>query len=97
MTGIYKKGGMMVTRKIADELVMVPIRHNVGDLAHIYTLNNVASRIWELLDSNSTVDDIVTTLIKEYDVDPQQAVSDVVGFLDQMRYIGAVTYKNQGG
>ena len=45
----FKKDPNMVSRKIADEVILVPIRQNVGDLESIYTLNEVATRIWELM------------------------------------------------
>ena len=40
----------IVDRNIAGEVILVPIRNNVGDLESIYTLNETAARIWELLD-----------------------------------------------
>jgi len=45
---IYQKATNMVSHKIADEFILVPIRQNVGDLESIYTLNETAARIWEL-------------------------------------------------
>ena len=46
----FQKDPNIVSRKIADEVILVPIRHNVGDLESIYTLNEVGARIWELVD-----------------------------------------------
>jgi len=38
MKSRYEKDSMMVARKIDNELILVPIRQNVGDLQCIYTL-----------------------------------------------------------
>ena len=43
----FVKDPNIVSRKIAGEVILVPIRKNVGDLESIYTLNEVAARIWE--------------------------------------------------
>lgn len=97
MRGSYEKDPMMVAREIENEFVLVPIRQNVGDLEYMYTLNGVGSRIWELLDGGTTVEDIVSVLIQEYDVEVPQAEADVIEFLDQMKDIGAVVERVERG
>ena len=47
----YAKAPEFVSRRIADEMLLLPIRQNLGDLESIYTLNEVAARVWELLGS----------------------------------------------
>ncbi len=86
----YHKDSSMVARKVADELILVPIRQNVGDLQSIYTINEVGARIWELLDSEKNVSDIVKAIIEEYDVEHSTAEADVVEFLAQMESIEAI-------
>lgn len=65
---VYKKNDSFVFRKIADEYILVPIRQNVGDLESIYTLNEVAARIWELIDGKMKVEGIKEKLIEEFEV-----------------------------
>ena len=97
MTGHYKKDSLMVARKIGNELILVPIRQNVGDLQYFYTLNDVASRIWELLNGGTTVEEMVSALTREYEVKPQQAKADVVDLLAQLEEIGAIVERPEGG
>jgi hypothetical protein len=92
----YKKDDMMVSRKIADEMILVPIKHNVGDLAYMFTLNDVASRIWELIDGGKNLEEIVSVLTQEYEVEAHQAEADVLEFLAQMKDIGAIVEKAEG-
>jgi len=96
MSRYYEKDEMMVARKIADELILVPIRNNIGDLAYMYTLNDVASRIWELLNGGTTLDDITGALTREYDIDASQLETDILEFLSQMKEIGAVVEREKG-
>ena len=58
-TGTYIKSGEFVTRAIAGETIVVPIKAGVGDLDSIYTLNEVGATIWGLIDGTTTVDGIV--------------------------------------
>ncbi len=97
MKTYYEKDPAMVAREIAGELILVPIRQNVSDLRCMYTLNTVASRIWQLIEDHVTAKDIVSVLTKEYEVEAPQAEADVLDFLSQMKSIGAVVEKNGRG
>lgn len=60
-TTIYAKNSNIVARKIVGEMVLVPISQKVGDLASIYTLNEVGACIWELVDGMVTVEQLKTS------------------------------------
>jgi hypothetical protein len=90
-TRIYAKDSNMVARKIAGEMVLVPIRQNVGDLASIYNLNEVGARIWELVDGKATAGQIKDRIVEEYEVTPEQAEADLMEFLNQLEQIKAVS------
>lgn len=87
---IYKKSDSIVSRKIADEFVLVPIRRNVGDLESIYTLNEVAARIWELIDGKRKIGEIKNTIIEEFEVAPEKAQQDISEFLQRLEAIKAI-------
>ncbi|MFH1674133.1 MAG: PqqD family protein [Pseudomonadota bacterium] len=88
---IYTKSDSIVSRKIADEVILVPIRQDVGDLESIYTLNEVAARIWELLDGKSTVKEISDVIVSEYEAPPVEVEKDIVGCLSELESVKAVT------
>jgi hypothetical protein len=80
-----------VTRRIAQETLVVPVAGGVGDLDAIYTLNEVAARIWSALETPTTVDDIVAAVCREFDVAADRAEGDVLDFLDKLESAGLVT------
>jgi hypothetical protein len=86
----YAKDPSMVFRKIADECLLVPIRQNVADLESIYVLNEVAGRIWELIDGQKRLREIRDIIVSEFEVGPQEAETDMVEFLKQLQEIGGV-------
>jgi diacylglycerol kinase len=93
MKTYYEKNNMMVSRKIANEFILVPIKDNVGDIEYMFTLNSVGGRIWELLNGHTTIEQVVNVLTEEYEVNAQQAEADTLEFLSQMEEIGAVVKK----
>jgi len=87
---VYKKSDSIVFRKIADEFILVPIRQNVGDLESISTLNEVAARIWELIDGKMMVREIKDKIVEEFEVTPKQAEKDLIEYLQQLKGIEAI-------
>lgn len=86
----FVKDPSMVFRKIADECLLVPIRHQVADLNYIFVLNPVAGRIWELIDGQRRVCDIREQLLAEYDADPKEVEQDLAEFLAQLSEIESI-------
>ena len=84
------RDGEFVTRQIAGETLVIPVAGQVGDLDAIYTLNEVASTIWEAIDGPTAVSQIVVTLGREYDVTPDEAQTDVLEFLDTLAAKGLI-------
>jgi hypothetical protein len=74
----------LVTRRIGDETILVPVSSRVGDLDSIYTLSEVGSRIWSLLASPVTLAQISAMLCTEYEVSPEVANADAVAFIDAL-------------
>ncbi|MCZ2844961.1 MAG: PqqD family protein [Candidatus Bathyarchaeota archaeon] len=87
---VYKKSDSIVSRKIADEFILVPIKQNVGDLESISTLNELAARIWELIDGKKKVREIKDKIVEEFEVTPQQAEKDLIEYLKQLKKISAI-------
>ncbi len=85
---IQEKG--VVTRQIAGETVWVPIKSGAADLDFIYTSNDTGTTIGECLDGEKTVDQIVETVFREYDVPAEAATQDVMDFLSALEAAGLV-------
>ena len=49
-----------------------------------FSLEGVAQRVWELLQSSTTANVIVDTIVDEYDVDTATCERDVRAFLDDL-------------
>lgn len=87
---LFKKSEDIVCRKIGEDMILVPITNNVGDMESIYTLNTVGARIWELIDGNNSAGDIGKIICSEFEVTDTQIQSDLIEFLDSMEKIKAI-------
>ena len=86
----YQKSSAIVSRNIADECILVPIRNNAGDLESIYTLNEAGARIWQLIDGQRSLCDIKKIIVEEFEVDPQQAEEDLLELTNNLLSIKAI-------
>ena len=87
MTGlksILSHSSSIVTRKTGNEYILVPITNNIADMNSVYTLNETGAFIWEQIDGKRSVEEIIVALTTEYDIDKQNAESDVFSFIENM-------------
>jgi hypothetical protein len=84
LKSILSQSASVVTRKTGNEYVLVPITNNIADMNSVYTLNETGAFIWEQIDGKRSVEDIIIELVNEYDIDKQNAESDVFTFIENM-------------
>ncbi|HBQ84072.1 MAG: hypothetical protein A2X03_09855 [Bacteroidetes bacterium GWA2_40_15] len=87
MTGlksVISHSPSVVTRKTGSEYVLVPIANNIADMNSVFTLNETGAFIWEQIDGKRNVEEIITELTKEYDIDITTAAADVMAFIEKM-------------
>ena len=86
----FTKENDLVTRDVAGEEIIVPIKGHVGDLEGVFTLNEVGATIWRLIDGQTTVGELMDAVRNEYDVDAAEAEKDVVDFLHSLEDAGLI-------
>lgn len=94
---VFRRNDSLVTRDLAGEKVIIPVRGKVGDLGSIYTLNSVGSDVWNLIDGRRAVGEIVTRLQDEYEVDPQALSADIQRLLGEMQQEGLIVNETTTG
>lgn len=87
---IYTRTRSVVSRVVAGETLIVPVRGKVGDLASIYSFNGTGTLIWQLLDKPRTLSELIDAVEHEYAVAHEKAQSDVKQFLKDMLSVDLV-------
>jgi hypothetical protein len=75
----------IVFNEMDGETIMMSIENG-----EYYGINSIGSRIWTLLESPKAVSEICDTLLRDYDVTPEQCAQDVLHFLNKMAEKGVV-------
>jgi len=81
---LFVRTKSVVSRTVAGETLIVPIRGKVGDLASIYSFNEVGSLIWNLLQTPQHLSELVGAVEKTYEVRVERAEQDVIQFLGDL-------------
>lgn len=74
-----------VLREIAGEYILIPVGAAASERTGLYVLSDVAKRIWELIPEVDSVDEIVATLLEEYDIDRETLMTDAKHFLEDLK------------
>ncbi len=90
MTVRYARNPDFVFRKIADEVILVPVRATGTPMGSVYTLNEVGAAIWNLLDGQNSVQDVRDRIVEQFEVTPDDAEADVKEFLARLETARAV-------
>jgi hypothetical protein len=86
----YQRSAGVAQRKIADEILLVPIRTSPKEKFGLYNLNRTASFLWELLEQKSTQSELVIALQKQFAVSLEQAKADVEEFCRDLLALGFI-------
>jgi hypothetical protein len=87
---VFVRSQAVVSRRIAGETLIVPVRGKVGDLASIYSFNQTGSLIWQSLESPKSASELTSIVEQEYAVGHEQAERDVKQFLHDMLTVDLV-------
>src|SRR5215471_17904314 len=90
-TGIFRRSSAVVSRQIAGETLVVPIRGKVGDLASIYSFNETGSTLWIALENPKSLDTLTHLLCQTYDVTWDAAERDATAFVTEMGAAGLLS------
>lgn len=76
----WRKDERLITRKIADETLLVPLINSMESEDAIYALNEVGAYIWALVDGERSLTQISLSLSKEFNISLEEANRDVYEF-----------------
>jgi|GEM_PF-6882284 hypothetical protein len=82
----------VVTRNVAGELVIVPVKAGAAELDSLFTLNQVATFVWQYLVENGGAEEsaIVEALLENFETDKDTAERDLRQFSDELKTAGLI-------
>jgi hypothetical protein len=85
-----KRAPRVVSRRIDEEAVLMPVRTSVTQPVMVHALNPVAAFIWERLDGTRDERGLVDAVVAEFAVSPEVATEDVKAFVGELERAGLV-------
>lgn len=81
----YIRNSKTISGRLHDEMVMMDLEQG-----KYFSLNPVATRIWELLEFPVTAEGLCVQLTGEYEVGQEDCLKEVTEYLDEMLRLGLV-------
>ena len=75
----------LVCAEMDGDLVMMSIENG-----EYYGIGGVGTRIWELLDQPTTIQQLVETIKSEFDIEEDQCRDDVLSFSEKLFELGLI-------
>lgn len=88
LTDIFEKNGRIPWHPVEEQAVLLD-----QDEGELFRLTPVGAAIWEVLDGQRTVLDVIASVQEVFDVSPATAKKDVISFLKQLRRYGLIEPK----
>ena len=85
-----KRNPDFLLRRVADAVVVVPVGAATTKFPGMITLNETGAYIWELLETEQTVDSLTDAIAERYEVSLEQAKKDVEAFVFRLIPTGAI-------
>ena len=81
---IFRRRQELVTREIAGEVILVPVRGKLAQLRQIFVLSEVGAFIWRRIDGRRDLGSVRDGIVESFDVAAEEAEADL------REYVGAL-------
>ena len=72
-------------RSVGESYVVIPVGENSADFSNVITLNHSGAFVWNCLESDTTREEVIEKMLKEYDVSAEVAERDLTRFVDMLK------------
>lgn len=77
---LISRHGDWISAKVGDEIVMMS-----ADQGKYIGLNDVGTRVWELIETPQSVESVIAALVEEFDVTAETCQAEVETFVEKLR------------
>jgi hypothetical protein len=82
---VYKKNNESISSKLLDEQVILDI-----EKGKYFSLNPVATKIWDILEQPLTIDTLCDKLIEEYNIEVEKCRTETTAYIQEMMKLGLI-------
>ena len=74
-----------ILREVAGSFIVVAVGEAVKKFNGIVNLNETGAFLWKMLEKGATKEELLKSLLEEYEVDEKTAESDIDGFIAKLQ------------
>lgn len=84
MQTVARRRDNVVKRRIAGEILLIPIRGELAEMEVIFALDPTSEFIWDRLDGTRTLADIAEDVLAEFDTDRETIQRDTLALVTEL-------------
>ena len=85
-----KQNPDFIITDVGDDHILVPVGKVAVNFNAIISLNDMGQTIWNMLENETSAEEILKSILAEYEVSEAQAKADIDSFLAKLRENGAI-------
>lgn len=74
-----------ILREVADNYIVVAVGDRVKEFNGLINLNSTGAFLWKILENGAEEEQLVASLLKEYEIDEETAKKDVSAFVAKVK------------
>jgi hypothetical protein len=87
---VYRRKPDVVTREVAGESLLVPIRGHLADMQTLFAVDAVAACIWSALDGARPLEAVLRNVLARFAVEEAVARADLRSFVGDLESAGLI-------
>ncbi|MBR2010910.1 MAG: PqqD family protein [Clostridia bacterium] len=85
-----KRSKDFIKRKIGTQYVIVAVGAATKKFNGMISVNSTGSFIWDQLEQSMTMDELVTAITENYEIDRETATAHATQFVNTLKGVGAI-------
>ena len=85
-----KQNPDFIITDVGDDHILVPVGKAAVNFNAIISLNDMGQTIWNMLENETSAEEILKNILAEYEVSEAQAKADIDSFLAKLKENGAI-------
>ncbi|WPD23017.1 MAG: PqqD family protein [Candidatus Electrothrix scaldis] len=77
-SAVFRHADNIVTRKVMDETLLVPISGEMASMDSLYSLNDTGAFLWQSFDGKRSLSDIGRKMAEQYDASIEVIEADLI-------------------
>lgn len=78
----------VIRRNIAGDDILIPVNEAASDHNGLFVFTATGAKVWDMLDENKPLEEIITSISEEYGVDTETVREDVEALIGKLKALG---------